>query len=76
MFEVSKDFQFLVFIYICISAAIWYYKPNVMFKDNKIKPFGVGKNRTIFSYPIVLIIMSIIMFYIFQLIMLKRTNFL
>ena len=47
----------------------------LMFKDNKPKEFGVGQNKSIFSYNISIIFIAIIMFYIFEIYWLKRNNF-
>tara|TARA_B110000444_G_C18673773_1_gene516489 strand:- start:61 stop:204 length:144 start_codon:yes stop_codon:yes gene_type:complete len=47
-----------------------------MFNEGEAKPFGIGKNKTVFSYQIAVILLAIIMFYIFEICMAKKNNFL
>tara|TARA_B100000242_G_C43054660_1_gene493280 strand:- start:3918 stop:4070 length:153 start_codon:yes stop_codon:yes gene_type:complete len=46
-----------------------------MFKDGQVKEFGVGKNKSIFCYNIVILFLAIIMFYVFEIYWLKKNNF-
>ena len=66
------DIRFLTInlttIYLIVAYVIWIYKPAVFFKDNgELKPFGLQENETIFYYPLTLIFLSIILFYLFEL---------
>jgi len=55
-------------IYVIVSYIIWIYKPSIFFDTNgQIKSFGLGENQTVFYYPLILIFLSIIIFYIFEL---------
>lgn len=76
MFQVKRETQFLIILFIIVSVFLWYYKPSIMFNGNKMKKFGIGGNKTVFSYPIVLIVIAILMFYILEVITLKKNNFL
>tara|TARA_B100000902_G_C26486800_1_gene517399 strand:+ start:217 stop:447 length:231 start_codon:yes stop_codon:yes gene_type:complete len=76
MFEVRNSIHILIILYIIICLGIWYLKPVLMFEDDKIKDFGLGNNRTLFSYQIVTIILALILYYIFEIIWLKKNNFL
>ena len=75
MFKTRKGISFLIIMYIIFCILIWYYKPNIMFKDGKVKEFGVGKNKSIFCYMNRYIISLIIMFYVFEIYWLKKNNF-
>ncbi len=76
MFEVRNGIHLLIVVYIIISLVIWHIKPNIMFRNDEMLPFGIGKDKSIFNYQIVIILLSILMFYIFEIIWLKRNNFL
>ena len=75
MFKMRSGLSLLIMTYICLCILLWTYKPSIMFKDNKPKEFGVGQNKSIFSYNISIIFIAIIMFYIFEIYWLKRNNF-
>ena len=47
-----------------------------MFNENQVKPHGLGKNKTLFSYQIVTIMIALILFYVFEIITAKKNNFL
>ena len=74
MFDFRNDLNILIFFYIIISLSIWYSKPKYMFRDNKMKTFGIGRDKSIISYPVAIIFLAAIMFYIFEIWMLKKTN--
>ena len=55
-------------IFVLITILIWSYKPAIMFrKDGSIKEFGVGKDKTVYYYPFILIIIGIISYIIVSL---------
>ena len=76
MFEVRNEIKYIIGIYLGISLLILYYKPTIIFNNNKTKKFGTGYKKTVFSYHIVLIFLAIILFYIFEVIWSKKNNFL
>ena len=76
MFEVRNGIKYLIFVYLGISLLLWYYKPAIIFDNNKTKIFGTGYKKTVFSYHIVIIFLAIILFYIFEVIKKKKNNFL
>jgi len=75
MFNVRSGLSLLIMAYISLCILLWCYKPKIMFNRNKIIPFGVGKNKSIFNYNVTIIFMAIIMFYIFEIYWLKKNNF-
>jgi len=52
---------------------IWVQKPKLIFDDqNNIKPFGVGKKKTIFYYPLILIVLACCIYFVFLSVFLKK----
>ena len=76
MFEVRNGIKYLIIAYISISIAIYYLKPELMFDKNNVKKFGLGYGKTVFSYQLVLIFLAFILFYIFEIVWLRKNNFL
>ena len=76
MFAVRNEIKYLILLYLGIALLIWYYKPNIVFNKNKTKNFGTGYKKSVFSYPIILVFLSILLFYIFEIIWSKKNNFL
>ena len=75
MFEVRNGIPILIFFYIIFCVGLWYVKPKLMFKNKKMKKFGVGSNKTVFNYQIVIIVSALILFYLFEIVWLKKNNF-
>jgi len=76
MFEVRNGIHIVIVLYIILCLILWHFKPSMMFKDKEMLQFGLGENKSIFNYQISIIILAILMFYIFEIIWLKRNNFL
>jgi len=56
-----------ILIYSIIAVSLWYKKPKVMFnKDGTMKPFGTGRQKTLFSYPVVLCLVAILLYFILR----------
>ena len=52
--------------YVLLVILIVISKPSVMFeKSGKIRPFGVGYDKTMFSFGVFAVVLAIISFYIF-----------
>ena len=64
MFQFNNYIKYICVIYLIISVSIFLYKPSIVFKNGKIKQFGVGKNKTILYYPVLNIYLSIIIYLI------------
>ena len=56
-----------ILFYILLIAVILILKPRSMYchKKNRFKPFGLGKGKTLFCFPIVAISSVIILYLIF-----------
>jgi len=67
---------FSIVIFVVIAITIQYFKPSVMFNEKgEMREFGVGNtNKTVFYYPIVLIFISVIVYFIVNLTYLKYAN--
>lgn len=59
MIKLNNQIKYTIFIYLIISIYIWIQKPQIIFQQNKLKAFGIGNNKTIFYYPLLLIILAI-----------------
>ena len=68
--NILKNHLYLsVLTFIIISLIIYTLKPKFMFRDNRIIPTGLGANKTIFSYPVIMILIAIILYILFCLIL-------
>ena len=68
MLTIRDTLKPYIITYIIISIALWYMKPSIMFhQDGSLKEFGAGYNKTIFYYPVVLIFIAVLLFYVHQL---------
>lgn len=57
-----------VIFFILLLVLLFISKPSVMFDENgDIKPFGMGTERTLFSFGIFTAVLAIVSFYIFTL---------
>lgn len=65
MVLVRRSTFLVLLVYVGLAIGIWYMKPSLFFKENgNLKQFGLENDNTIFYYPIVMIFMAIIIFYI------------
>ena len=76
MLDIRKHIKYVILIYFIIAFVLYKLKPNLIFDKNKIKSFGVGTRKTIFNYYIILIFISILLFYLSELLWIKKNNFL
>ena len=59
-----KSLHLSLVVYSIIIGLILYIKPTVLFKnDNELKYTGFGKNKTLFSFPIFVIVISILIYF-------------
>ena len=75
MIDVRNGIPFLIIIYIFISYLIWNLKPKIMFQNGKMKQFGIGKQKSIFNYQIVVIFLAIFLFYFYEIYWVKINNY-
>ena len=65
MIQFTERIKYSLIIYLAISIFIWMQKPKLMFNNKNIKSFGIGVNKTIFYYPLVMIVLAIIIYSVF-----------
>ena len=60
----SSVIYYAIIIYILIVVGIYLYKPSFMYdyENNKFKEFGFTEEKTMFSLPVMAIILSIIIY--------------
>lgn len=55
--------------FVLILILVYISKPEIMFdENNKLKSFGVGKDKTIISFGVIIVITAIFSFYLFAII--------
>ena len=74
MITIRNTTKLMIFIYVIVALAIWYYKPAIIFSEDDTKRFGVGYNRTVFNYSIVLMFIAMIIFYLFEIVKSTKNN--
>ena len=58
--------EYSIVLYLIIAISIWIKKPDLLFNENgTVKEFGVGKNKTVFYYPILLVFLAIMIYILF-----------
>ena len=64
MINITKHMKYTILLYILISIYLWQIKPKIMFNhtNKTMKTFGLGKNKTILYYPIVIIIIGVLIY--------------
>jgi len=61
MFEIDRNLQFIILIFIATIFLLYQQKPSMMFKPNgKPKEFGSGKEKTITPVWLVAIVVSLL----------------
>lgn len=66
---VNNRVQYSVLAYVLLVSLIVIAKPPVFFDTNgNVKPFGIGEDKTIFSLGVLIVSMSILVFYLFAVI--------
>lgn len=64
MIQFNNYLQIITFLYLVIAVSLYLLKPKIMFQNNKMKQFGVGKSKTIFYYPLVIVLFAIVLYII------------
>lgn len=75
MFEFRNGINIVVLIYVTLFFTLYYYRPKIMFNGDKIKEFGVGKNKTVFNFHVVTLISGLLIFYIYEIVWQRKNNF-
>ena len=72
----DRLFQYLLIIYIIICLFLFFSKPNWLIdNDGNLKTFGTGNDKkTIFSYSTITLFLAIILYFVYNMIRLRRLN--
>ncbi len=75
MLEIRNELHLVIFIYLLLGVLIWKMKPRIMFdNEGKMKQFGIGNKKSVFAFPMMVIILAIIIFYLFEIRMMYKAN--
>lgn len=73
--RISSRVVYSILFYILLLILIVLIRPSIMFNQNgNIKPFGIGEEKTLFSFGVFTVILAILSFYVFCLIDLVFTK--
>lgn len=63
-----------LFIYLVVMSFLVFYKPPIMFNsDGSLKDTGLGEGKSIYSFPIISILIAIIIYFINVFIHIKKS---
>ena len=63
MINFDEYLKYSIISFILFSIILWIKKPLIIFEKNgKIRDFGIGNNKTIFYYPIVILVFAIFVY--------------
>lgn len=66
-----KRIIYSVLFYVLLMILVVLSKPSFIFKENngaELKPFGIGADKTMFSFGVFAVVMAIVSFYLFAVI--------
>lgn len=65
-----KRIIYSILFYVLLMILVVLAKPSFLFTNNshELKPFGIGDQKTMFSFGVVAVIMAIVSFYLFAII--------
>jgi len=71
MFEfLSSPVWNTIFVFITVTVVLYYWKPAVMFNESgEMRSFGVGKDKTCFSFGLVTFTIAMIFYILFTVMM-------
>ena len=62
MVQFNEHIKYSIIVYMIISIYIWVTKPSLLFYNGRVKSFGIGRNKTIFYYPLLMIVIAIVIY--------------
>ena len=63
-----------IIIYLLIMGLLVFYKPTIMFHtDGSVKDTGLGEGNSIYSFPIISILIAILIYFINVFIYIKKS---
>lgn len=77
MFSLRTSTKYVICIYLVIAYILWTYKPDIMFTSSgDMKEFGTTNGKTLIYYPLTLVLIAILLFYVAEIFYLKKNNML
>jgi hypothetical protein len=72
----ERLFQYLIIIYIIVCLFLFFRRPMWLVDDNgNLKTFGTGSNKkTVFSYSTITLFLAILLYFVYNMIRLRRLN--
>lgn len=58
----SEPLQYSIIVYLLSLTFFNILQPDMSFKDGESRQFGIGKDKTLFPFPILSLIVSIIIY--------------
>jgi len=75
MFQIENSLTVSIVLYLFLISLVIYLKPKLIFtEDGDIKKFGTGQKKTIYPLWLIVIITSVISFYIILIFKLINQN--
>ena len=72
---INTRIVYSILFYILLIVLIVLTKPSIIFEPNdNLKPFGIGEDKTMFSFGVFTVVLAILSFYVFCLIDLVFTK--
>ena len=76
MFQIENSLTISIILYLFLISLVIYLKPKLIFtEDGDIKKFGTGNRKTIYPLWLIVLITSIISFYIILIIKIIKQNY-
>ena len=73
MLNLDEYLKYSIIVFLFLSILLWIKKPKLIFdSDKKMRQFGTGKNKTIFYYPFIILIIAILTYYFFNMLYLSK----
>lgn len=72
---VSSRIVYSIVFYVLLMILLVVSRPSVIFEvDGRLRPFGVGEDKTLFSMGVFAVVVAILSFYVFCIIDIIFTN--
>lgn len=66
MLKLNTRLIYATAFFVLLISLIATVKPSLFFeRDGKIKPFGIGDDKTMFSFGVITVVLAILSFYFF-----------
>lgn len=66
MVKLNTRLLYSIVFFILLITLIHISKPSIIFdKNGEIRPFGIGKQKTMFSFGVFTVVLAILSFYFF-----------